>query len=267
MKYLFTGKSSKSASISLLLFVFAIAPAFSQLPGPAEAPKEKGVFDRISVGLRGSVLLLPINNEISNTTYTSQTDPPLSTLNYSNNASKRFGGGPTVQFDVNPKLSLNVDFLYRRLGYDSGIEVITQNTDEDEGDDNSEWVSGNYERTRGDLWDVPIMVRYYRGPVEDEDGRRAFVAGGVTLRTLSGIRSFNQAVNEDGLSDSNTVPATPLHSTIPGLTAGLGWQFRDEIGVKVDIEVRYTRWLQRFFDSPTGQSNLNQAEVMLGLSF
>ena len=74
-------------------------------------------------------------------------------------------------------------------------------------------------------------------------------------------------MKEDGLSDSTTIPATALRSTIPGLTTGIGWQFRDEIGVKVDLELRYTRWLRRNFDSPTGQSNLNQAEFVLGFTF
>lgn len=249
-------------TVAFSLF-FVGLPAFGQEPVPIPSEREKGVFDRISYGLRGSVLFLPIQNDLSNITLTSQTDPPLSISSYSNNQSKRFGGGPTVQFDFNPKLSLNVDFLYHRLGYDAGTVVATQATE----DDDAEFISGDYERTRADLWDVPIMVRYYRGPVEDEAGRRLFVSGGMTFRTISGIRSFNEHINEDGLSDSTTVPAATLRSTVPGLTAGVGWQFRDEVGIKVDLELRYTRWLRRIFDGPMAQSNLNQAEAVIGFTF
>lgn len=249
--------------ISLILLFFAVVPSFAQQPTPVPTYESKGIFDRISYGLRGSVLLVPIQSDLSNSTLTSQTDPPLSIQSYSNNQSKRFGGGPTVQFDFTPKLSLNVDFLYHRLGYDAGTVVNTQATE----DDDAEFVSGDYERTRADLWDVPIMLRYYRGPIEDEDGRRAFVSGGMTFRTISGIRSFNEQLNDEGLSDSTTTPATTLRSTVPGLTAGVGLQFRDEVGIKVDLELRYTRWLQRFFDNPMAQSNPNQAEVVIGFTF
>ncbi len=250
-------------STAILSILLMGLPASAQQPKPAPSSSDKGVFDRISYGLRGSVLLLPIQNDLSNTTLTSQTNPPLAIYSYSNNQSKRYGGGPTVQFDFNPKLSLNVDCLYRRLGHDAGTVVSTQATE----DDDAEFVSGDYQRTRADLWDVPIMVRYYRGPVEDEAGRRAFVSGGMTFRTISGIRSFNEQINEDGLSDSTTTPAATLRSTVPGLTAGVGWQFRDEVGIKVDLELRYTRWLQRVFDGPMAQSNLNQTEVVVGFTF
>jgi opacity protein-like surface antigen len=248
---------------TLLLLVCSVAPLFAQQSSSIPSQESKGIFDRISYGLRGSILFLPIQNDLSNTTLTSQTDPPLNIHSYSNNQSKRYGGGPTVQFDFTPKLSLNVDFLYHRLGHDAGTVINTQETD----DNDAEFVSGDYQRTRADLWDVPIMLRYYRGSVEDEAGRRAFVSGGMTFRTISGIRSFNEHINDEGLSDSTTIPATTLRSTVPGLTAGVGWQFRDEVGIKVDLELRYTRWLQRVFDGPMSQSNLNQAEAVIGFTF
>lgn len=261
MRQIFSRKRCVFTVCALCLCV-AQRPVLAQMPDPQSKP-QNGVLDRISFGLRGSVLLLAVQNNRSATTLTSSSNPPLDTLEYSNNASKRFGGGPTIQFDFSPKLSLNADFLYRRLGYDAGRVVNTQATDKEK----AKFVSGDYERTRGDLWDVPVMMRYYRGPVEDEEGRRSFVAGGIALRTLSGIRSFNQRVNDKGLSDSTTAPATPLRSTVPGVVVGAGWQFRDEVGVKVDLELRYTRWLQRLFDARTAQSNANQAEILIGFTF
>jgi len=261
--FLFRRDTCVYLSLIALMLMVGSVPMFGQQPTPTATTTEKSIFDRISYGLRGSVLLLPVQNDLANTTLTSQTEPPLSILNYSNNQSKRYGGGPTVQFDISPKLSVNVDFLYRRLGYDAGTVINTQETE----DDDAEYVSGNYQRTRADLWDIPIMMRYYRGPVEDEAGRRLFVAGGLTLRNISGIRSFNEQINSDGLSDSTTVPAPTLRTTVPGATVGIGWQFRDEIGVKVDLELRYTRWLRRIFDGPLAQSNLNQAEAVIGFTF
>ena len=48
---------------------------------------------------------------------------------------------------------------------------------------------------------------------------------------------------------------------------GGGVQFQDDVGLKVDLEVRYTRWLQKTFDAGPVQSNLNQGEFLLGLTF
>ena len=173
--------------------------------------------------------------------------------------------GPTVQFRVTDRLAVNVDFLYRRAGYDTGNIVVTQVSEEDD-DEESEFISAAFERTRADYWDIPILARYYnKGPVED--GRRVYLTGGLALRTVSGIKTFWETINDEELHDTSIAPTEPTRKNVHGAVVGVGLQLRDEVGLNIEFELRYTRWLGRTFESDPTRSSVNQGEFVLGLGF
>lgn len=247
-------------TLALISFVFCTMAASAQQP-PPEQPSEP-FYKRFSFGVRGGLLL---NQSIGSQTIvenTSTTDPPLTTINYSNSASKRFTVGPTVHFRLSDRLGINVDALYSRTGYDAGNSIYTQETE----DDDSEFISGNYERTRANYWDIPILARYYNTHYEAE-GMRAFITGGIALRTVSGIKTFWETINEDALSDTNTIPMEPANKSALGAVAGAGLRIRDQVGLKIELEARYTRWFRKTFESDPTHSSLNQGAILLSFSF
>ena len=222
-----------------------------------------GPLGNFHVGPRIMVLMTPMHSELSSSAYDSQSSPALATLTYSNNAKQRLGGGVALQIDFTPKLSMNTDFLIRHGGYDGGVVVTTQTT----GNGDATSISGNYERTRADFFDIPLTLRYYRGPSDNQAGTRMFFAGGVSLRRVSGVQTFNEQIDSDGFSNSNTATTETLRDMVQGATGGLGWQIRKQGGMKLDIELRYTRWLDRIFDTPAGQSNQHQMDLAIGFIF
>ena len=90
---------------------------------------------------------------------------------------------------------------------------------------------------------------------------------GVSVRTVTGIKSFREKVNLDSPNDITSMPVDPTRRFSPGVIAGAGFQVEDEIGLKLEIEGRYTRWFQRAFDNGAIRTNMNQVEVMVGLTF
>jgi len=157
---------------------------------------------------------------------------------------------------------MTVDGLFSRAGYDASTTTETQPPEGEE----PEFISAQYERTRADYWDVPILARYYYTGF-DEDPARLYLTGGIALRMVSGISTYSELVQDDDISDTSTSPVPVSNRVIPGAVVGGGLRLRDEVGLKVDIEVRFTRWFQRTFDSKVARSALNQGAVLVSFGF
>jgi hypothetical protein len=160
-----------------------------------------------------------------------------------------------------------MDVLYKSVGYDSGVTVQTQLTDEEIADgDEPDFLSGNYERTRAKQWDMSLLLRYYHKH-RDEEGPRFYMSAGPALSTVSGIKSFYEQIYDEGLSDTNSIPIDPARTTVPGVVAAAGVQFRDDFNLKLELEGRYTHWFQRIFDAGLTRSNTDQVEALISFSF
>jgi len=193
---------------------------------------------------------------------TTGTTPPETVNNNVKSAAKRFTIGPSVHFTLTGRLGLNADFLYKRSGYDSRITRNVQREDGTAGD----FLGETFERTRADFWDIPILLRLYNVDAAEET-RRFFVAVGPSLRAVTGIKTFSERINQRRLRDTASIPITPAHSPATGAVFAAGLQLRDEIGIKFELEGRYTRWFQRVFDANLGRMNIQQAEVLVSLTF
>jgi len=193
---------------------------------------------------------------------TTGTTPPETVNNNVKSAAKRFTIGPSVHFTLTGRLGLNADFLYKRSGYDSRITRNVQQEDGTAGD----FLGETFERTRADFWDIPILLRLYNVDAAEES-RRFFVAVGPSIRAVTGIKTFSERINQRRLRDTASIPITPAHSPATGAVFAAGLQLRDEIGIKFELEGRYTRWFQRVFDANLGRMNIQQAEVLVSLTF
>lgn len=248
----------------LSIIIFAALNLLSAQPRPASEIEIEPFHKRFSFGIRAGGLITNLISSRSVTESTTATDPATSTTTYSNSAARRYTLGPCLHFRVTDRLGLNLDFLYKRAGYDSGAIAQTQELNEDT--DLPDLLSAKYERTRADFWEVPILARYYR-KASEEGGARIYLTGGLNFRAISGIKTFRETINADGLSDTDSTPAVAQRKDTQGGVAGVGIQFRDEVGLKIEFEIRYTRWLRKTLELGPTSSGLNQAEGFLALTF
>ena len=160
----------------------------------------------------------------------------------------RFLVGPTVQLNFPFRFSIEVDALYRRLGYEynqfagPGSPTAT--------------------RTVANSWEFPVLGKYaiWGGPA------RPFIDAGANFRHIAGvnqIRSTLAAVNVNV-----TAPEFNEDNDI-GFVFGGGVEFK--LGhVRITPEFRYTRWGSENFRDPVAsllRTNKNQGDFILGLTF
>ena len=201
----------------------------------AIAPADAGEF--ASIGVRGGV---PITDGFdvargSTASYFTKT--------------KRYVVGPTVEFHLPARFSLEVDALYRRLGfhYEASGPVT-------------------YSKTVANSWEFPVLVKYeiLPGPV------RPFVDAGASFRHLSGVRQIRETIAGATLDrvELNRFPEFNKRNDI-GFTFGGGVAFK--IGpVRIAPELRYTRWGGENFRDPVNallRTNRNQGDFLLGFTF
>ena len=135
------------------------------------------------------------------------------------------GGGVASYFDLTSTLSLNLDFIYRRTGYDAS-DVLNDAT-----------TTSYYSRTRANYYDFPLLARYHSNRYHLLRSS-VFVEGGATLRYVDQITTsttLDTTVNSALVSTCcSEVPDRPAHRLVEGATVGFGLRVpRDEIGVQI----------------------------------
>jgi len=160
----------------------------------------------------------------------------------------RYLVGPTVQLNLPFRFSIEVDALYRRLGYEYNQFAGPG--------------SPTSTRTVANSWEFPVLGKYaiWGGPA------RPFIEAGANFRHITGvnqIRSTLAAVNVNV-----TAPEFNEDSDI-GFVFGGGVEFK--LGhVRITPEFRYTRWGSENFRDPVAsllRTNKNQGDFILGLTF
>jgi hypothetical protein len=163
----------------------------------------------------------------------------------------RYVVGPTVQFNLPARFSVEVDGLYRRLGFQfDQTSPTTVST-----------------RTVANAWEFPALIKFaiVPGPI------RPFIGVGASFRHISGVDTIRTVINNVGTATNTTVNPAPEFSTendIGGVaTAGgefkIGW-------LRIAPQFRYTRWGSEAFRDPVNSflhSNRNQGDFLLGLTF
>ena len=166
---------------------------------------------------------------------------------------KRWLVGPTFQLNFPARISLEVDALYRRLGYDYTLTAGPG--------------SPVYQSTVANSWQFPVLAKWaiIPGPI------RPFVDAGASFRHITGIETIRNAINSVNQSTGTTIDTAPEFNkrNDVGFTVGGGVEFK--LGVlRISPEFRYTRWGSESFRDPAAlllRSNRNQGDFLLGITF
>jgi opacity protein-like surface antigen len=189
----------------------------------------------ISVGVKAGI---PINDALE----TAQGNGSVYTVN-----NHRYLVGGTVQLNLPGRFSIEVDALYRRLGYDNLLPIIVT------GGPNPGQLTTH---TRANSWEFPVLGKYafLPGPI------RPFVDAGANFRHITG------AEQTGGVT---TGVAELAHDFTTGFTFGGGVEVKIA-KVRITPELRYTHWGSESFRDPVNSllhTNLNEGDFMLGITF
>ena len=237
--------------IGLIVLPVLRAQESSSTPAPEETPTG---FRRFSFGFRvAGYPFNPLHNKNDNFT-TTQSIPATYMISTINNY-LRVGFGPSVEFAVTRRFTVVGELFYHRLDY-------TQTTQISQGTSNT----GITENTRTTFWDAPVLVRFHGLRDEGVLAHIYFNAGGA-FRDAANIKSNTVTNNPNGSTTISNTPVKPSATGLPGAVVGSGLRFVDDFGIKVEPEIRYTRWFGRTFASESTRSSENQLEVSLAFTF
>lgn len=246
---------------ALLLLPFSALHA--QTRPTEEFPKEKAYIRRFSIGGKGGIHALPRlkSGDITNTVNDS------STLRTQGEATAgRFVYGVTVQAMLTEKFGVAADVLFRSESYENNGTLVTTVTDPFTFRTRTEIVRFT-EQSEYDLWEIPLVVRYYNQGRRKE-GVRTFIEGGVAVRRVRNINSSRSDVDVNGVETCcDTTPIPPSTENAPGAVIGAGLHATDDFGIAVVPQVRFTRWLSRTTDSRPTRSGVNTLEFQISVMF
>jgi hypothetical protein len=159
----------------------------------------------------------------------------------------RYEVGASAEFRLPYKLRLEVDGLYKRGGF-SGFAPYGAGL-----------PNANI-RSTFNQWEIPALFKYNLALGH----YRPFVDAGPTMRHISGIsQSAFTSVPFESFS-SNTLALHNRNSF--GAVAGFGITFKKG-PFELTPEARYTRWANEAFQTNGLRTNLDQGDVLLGISF
>ncbi len=206
----------------------------SLLVAPAAFPQT------FSVGVKGGVPLADAFKVTDTTRYFSDKAPYVI--------------GPALEVHLPLGLSAEVDLLYRRLEYNSKIEVASPPGP-------AQVIDA---RTTGQVWELPLLVKYRVPGVLV----RPYLAAGLSYRRLAHFRARSAPAGSPATVSVTDQPPelTGRNGVGPTLGAGLELKVRR---VRISSEIRYTRWGASGFKAALGgfASQLNQADLLLGIAF
>jgi hypothetical protein len=228
----------------------------------APAPKEER---RITGGVTLSVLGLSL---IPGRTTTDNNSTEISTQYQTTGASERIGYGLTVQARITHHFYVDLSALLRRIGYQETTTISTTTTQVLNGSSYlSTSTTSTHEDTRSRLIDIPFLVRYY-GSGKRPGSPRWFLEAGGTWRLANDIRTSTDTTDAADVTTCCTfTPTVPAHRSSIGAVVGAGIQFVDEFGIHVVPEFRYTRWSKPIFENLSTNTNDNQIEAAISLTF
>jgi hypothetical protein len=170
----------------------------------------------------------------------------------STSANGQAGAGVTVNARLFRGYWISLGAIYRFTGYDT-TDAVNSNT-------------FYLERTRARFIDFPALIRY-AGP-HFRWSKYSFYELGGAVRYATHIQLTQAATDASG----NYYCCAPASTTgikrmTEGVVVGTGMSGRDDFGIIVSPEVRYTRWMGNTFSSPTVGTMRNQLEVTVSFGF
>ena len=209
---------------------------------------------RVWIGLTGSITPLKLLKASSNGVSLSDGENFNATT-----AQGLYGGGLSLDARVLQNFWISVGAIYHFTGYDwtwytndTNLDIFT-------------------ERSRARMIDIPVLVRY-NGKKWNLNKHTFYELGGTYRNGISRQTTTNWLDFESASLGPGIASNTAYHRTNYGATAGVGFTARDDFGIILSPEVRYTRWMgDTFADTIAGGYVLgtqrNQLEVTLSFGF
>jgi hypothetical protein len=160
----------------------------------------------------------------------------------------RYEFGVSGEFHLPKHLRFEVDGLYKRGGFSSALP----------------WAGGGsaYRPTTFNSWEVPGLFKYN----VTVGHFRPFIDFGASLRHISTITQTTYAAGLfNGMSITDNSIALHNRNSFGGV-AGFGITFKKG-PFELTPEARYTRWANEAFQTNGLRTNLDQGDVLLGISF
>jgi hypothetical protein len=166
-------------------------------------------------------------------------------------ATRRYTVGPMIGVRLPHRLSLELDALYKPLGFDQQLKSFG--------------LVSTHIRTTADSWEFPVLAKFRLLP---SPALSPYVAGGVSFRHISRVSTFT----EQTFNLNTPVRSAGSNSEILAARSGRG----GVVGVGVELhlaflhfspEFRFTHWGGDRNPDPLLHSHQNQAEVLLGIAF
>lgn len=249
----------RHAGIRVLVLMVTAACAGQAQTTPAPVP-----YERFAIGLRMGGL---ITKQVSVGSGTERVlgNPILHFSTSAEAQQHRWVWGGTAGLNVTPRWGVNVDLLRRKLAYSHTVDVDAEDIISGE----FSFVSSETIRTEAKYWEIPVLVRrYFNGPGQEP---RFYLQGGPVFRRVSKATAQSEKFDATLPSDqqgliTDTTPAITQDNTT-GAAAALGLQIIDDVGIKLELEGRFTRWLSRSVSVGSANSSANQAEIIIGFTF
>lgn len=233
-------------------------------PDSKQEPLPRAYFRRISFGATLSVMGLNVIPGKITTNLT--TAPPVNAAYTTTGASQRIGYGGVVQVAITERFAVNISLLTRRIGYKMNSDIFTGIENPLAIVDPRKHIIRD-EDTQARVYDLPVMIQYY-GRNRHAPKLRWFVEGGGSVRRVTNIKtSTGTTLNTGTPSCCDLTAAVPANRTARGVVAGAGVYFKDDFGIHIVPEVRYTRWFNPTFQSFSTGTQANQVEAMVSLTF
>lgn len=169
------------------------------------------------------------------------------------------GGGLTVNARILRSYWISIGAIYRYNGYDWNYDSQDSNLD------------SFVERSRARMIDFPVLVKY--ACRKYNISKYTFYELGAVYRDVLSRKTSNNWNDYAGAS-LGPIPtgifAQPIVAYKPhtfGAVAGVGLAAKDDFGIIVSPEVRYTRWMGDTFSNDVLHSQKNQLEITVSFGF
>jgi hypothetical protein len=154
--------------------------------------------------------------------------------------------GASAEFRLPYKLRFEVDGLYRRAGFNNNTGLGT---------------IGSYQTTSYNDWQIPGLFKYNLSLGHF----RPFVEAGASFRHVSTLTTRTYGPQIIGALGSDNAPELRNRNSFGGV-AGFGMTFKTGF-LELTPEARYTRWANSVFIGNGLRSNLDQGDILLGITF
>jgi len=200
----------------------------------------------VTLGVKVGVPVTDMFNASNTTLFNGNESVPGSTYT---SAVPRYTLGVSAEFHLPYHLRFEVDGLYKRAGF------ATQNNFALGG------TATQYYNTSFNVFEVPGVIKYNIALGHF----RPFIDAGASLRHIATVSQSSEYTTLPLFYYNNNTPELRNRNTV-GAVAGFGITFKKG-PFELTPEARYTRWANQSFSAAGLRTNLDQGDILLGISF